>query len=120
GPQGVDQVHVPRRRLRGARPAGEDLPENYVTPGAGEIKRTLAVVGASWGGMHALDRLLRQLDGACRLSIAIAQHRAPDRTGTVFVDFLQRASPLPVAEADDKEEIEPGKVYVAPADYHLL
>ena len=70
--------------------------------------------------MHALERLLRQVDAECRLAVAIAQHRAPDRSGTILVDFLQRASALPVVEADDKQEIEPGTVYVAPADYHLF
>ena len=90
-----------------------------MTPG-GDVRRTLAVIGASWGGMHALERVLRQLDGGCRLAVAIAQHRSPDRAGTVLVDFLQRSCALPVAEAGDKDEIAPGHVYVAPPDYHLL
>ena len=83
-------------------------------------RRSLAVVGASWGGMHALARLLRQLDAGCTLSVAIAQHRAPDRTGSIFVDYLQKASALPVVEADDKQDVEPATVYIAPADYHML
>src|SRR4051794_27352960 len=91
-----------------------------MTGGARPARRTLAVIGSSWGGMQALDRLLRQLDGGCTLAIAIAQHRAPDRTGTILVDYLQRACALPVTEADDKQEIEPGTVYVAPADYHMF
>src|SRR5207302_3685377 len=106
------------QRVGPERPGRRPRAEN-VTPG-GDVRRTLAVIGASWGGMHALERLLRQLDGGCRLAIAIAQYRAPDRTGTVLVDFLQRACALPVAEADDKQEIEPATVYLAPADYHML
>jgi two-component system chemotaxis response regulator CheB len=79
----------------------------------------LAVVGASWGGMDALGRLLRQLEAGNRLAIAVAQHRSPgsDRT---LVRYLGRCSTLPVVEADDKDLIEPGQVYLAPADYHLF
>src|SRR5262249_32930182 len=53
-------------------------------------------------------------------AIAVAQHRAPDRTGSVLVDFLQRWCALVVCEADDKLDIEPAHVYLAPADYHLF
>jgi two-component system chemotaxis response regulator CheB len=69
--------------------------------------------------MEALCRLLRPLDRDCRLAVAIAQHRAPDTTGTVLVDYLQRACSLTVVEPHDKQAIEPAHVYVAPADYHL-
>jgi two-component system chemotaxis response regulator CheB len=85
-----------------------------------ERRRSVAVVGSSWGGMYALARLLGQLDAGCGMSIAVAQHRAPDRTGTVLVDYLQKASALHVSEAGDKLAIEPANVYVAPADYHLF
>ncbi|HWL88492.1 MAG TPA: chemotaxis protein CheB, partial [Polyangiaceae bacterium] len=34
--------------------------------------------------------------------------------------LLQRHSPMRVAEAEDKEPITRGRVYIAPADYHLL
>jgi two-component system, chemotaxis family, protein-glutamate methylesterase/glutaminase len=79
----------------------------------------LAVVGASWGGMDAVGRLLEALDPELRLPIVVAQHRSADADGTL-VRYLDRRSPLPVVEADDKDPIEPGRVYVAPADYHLF
>ena len=82
--------------------------------------RTLAVIGSSWGGMHALRHVLSQLDAECQLAIAVAQHRAAERGGSVLVDFLQRSCALPVEEPGDKDAIEPGHVYIAPPDYHLL
>jgi two-component system chemotaxis response regulator CheB len=63
---------------------------------------------------------LSVVEERCPLSFVIAQHRAADRTGTVLVDFLQRRSALPVCEAEDKQAIAPARVFVAPADYHLL
>ncbi|MCU1377073.1 MAG: cheB 1 [Acidimicrobiales bacterium] len=79
----------------------------------------LAVIGASWGGMDAVARVLRQIEADNRLAIAVAQHRSPDTDG-ILVQFLGRHSTLSVVEADDKDVIEPGRVYVAPADYHLF
>jgi two-component system chemotaxis response regulator CheB len=80
----------------------------------------VAVVGASWGGLNAVRTLIGALDERCRLSIVVAQHRAADGPADVYVRALQSTSSLPVSEAEDKEPIEPGHVYVAPADYHLL
>jgi two-component system chemotaxis response regulator CheB len=80
----------------------------------------LAVVGASWGGLHAVGDLLSELDARCSLAVAVAQHRAPDSPATEYVRSIQARCPLPVQEAEDKAPIEPGRVYVAPSDYHLL
>jgi two-component system chemotaxis response regulator CheB len=80
----------------------------------------LAVVGASWGGLEAVGTLVAGLDERCGLAIAIAQHRAPDAPADTYIRTVQARSALPVREADDKTPIEPGNVYVAPADYHLL
>ena len=79
----------------------------------------LVVVGASWGGLHAVSTLLRGLPVDFGPAVAVAQHRgvqAPD----LLAGSLQQASELPVREAEDKDPIEPGRVYLAPADYHLL
>lgn len=79
----------------------------------------LVVVGASWGGMHALARLLARLSPGNRLALAVAQHRAAENDETLL-RFLAQHSALPIAEVDDKQRIEPGCVYLAPPDYHLL
>jgi two-component system, chemotaxis family, protein-glutamate methylesterase/glutaminase len=79
----------------------------------------LVVIGASWGGLAALRRLLSALPADPGAAIAIAQHRSSEPS-TMLVSALRRSSLLPVDEAEDKEPIEPGRVYLAPADYHLL
>ena len=79
----------------------------------------LVVVGASWGGMEAIGTMLGQLAATNQLSLAVAQHRGQDADGALL-RYLQRRSRLPVLEAHDKEPIEPGRVYLAPSDYHLL
>ena len=84
------------------------------------MRARLAVVGGSWGGLDALGRLLAAVDPACTLAIAVALHRAVNSPDGALVSYLQARCPLPVVEAEDKDAIEGGRVYVAPADYHLL
>jgi two-component system chemotaxis response regulator CheB len=80
----------------------------------------LIVVGCSWGGLAALGRLLEHLPDEVDVPIAIAQHRGPDSLRGALQAALQRHLTRPVVEAADKDPIEPGHVYVAPPDYHLL
>jgi two-component system chemotaxis response regulator CheB len=79
----------------------------------------LILVGASWGGMESLPTLLRGLPAEHEIAVAVAQHRHVS-SGRELQRALQRHSPLQVTDVEDKESIEPGRVYLAPADYHLL
>lgn len=79
----------------------------------------LVVVGTSWGGLDALGVLLGALPRSFPLPIALVQHRGKDADDGL-VEVLARRSALPVCEAEDKAPLEPGKVLLAPADYHLL
>lgn len=79
----------------------------------------LVVIGASLGGLAALQTLLSGLPDGFDVPIAIAQHRRPDGDSRL-ADLLSRKTPLPVVEPDDKQAIETGRVYLAPGDYHLL
>ena len=80
----------------------------------------LVVVGCSWGGLAALGRLLDHLPEDVDLPIVVAQHRGPDSLRGAFEATLRRGRPRPVVEVEDKDAIAPGRVYLAPPDYHLL
>jgi two-component system chemotaxis response regulator CheB len=82
----------------------------------------LIVIGASWGGLQALETLLGGLPEGFRTPIAIAQHRAVDSGSGVLSEMIGRhvGRVDDVCEAGDKDPIEPGRVYLAPPDYHLL
>ena len=77
------------------------------------------VIGASAGGVEVLSMLLPALPAACRLSIFIVMHIPRERPSLLAEVFGGRCA-LPVKEAEDKEPIQPGTVYFAPPDYHLL
>jgi two-component system chemotaxis response regulator CheB len=71
------------------------------------------------GGLHALEVLLAGLPKNLSVPVVIAQHRHKDSDDSLCA-FLQHQCALPLKEAEDKEIILPGWVYLAPADYHLL
>jgi two-component system chemotaxis response regulator CheB len=79
----------------------------------------LIVMGCSLGGMRALQTILSGLPADFPVPIAVAQHRHK-ASNEGLPAFLRKTSKLKVVDVDDKEWIRPGKVYLAPADYHLL
>jgi two-component system chemotaxis response regulator CheB len=79
----------------------------------------LIVIGCSLGGMHALEKILCALPTEFDTPIAIAQHRHK-KSDRGLAEFFRRSCKMRVMDADDKQWIQPGTVYFAPADYHLL
>jgi two-component system chemotaxis response regulator CheB len=80
----------------------------------------VVAVGASWGGLQALERLLGAVPADFGPAIVIAQHRSTDSTPAGLCGLLSLHAGRSVRDAHDKEPIEPGGIYLAPADYHLL
>ncbi len=78
----------------------------------------LVVVGTSYGGLSALQVLLPALPRDFPLPVVVVQHRGKDSDN--LCEFLQKHCALPLTEPNDKEAIAPGRVYLAPRDYHLL
>lgn len=80
----------------------------------------LIVMGASWGGTRALAAVLEALPPEFDVPIAIVQHRSTAGDAELFERSLARHSALEVVAAGDKDPLAPGRVYVGPADYHLI
>jgi two-component system, chemotaxis family, protein-glutamate methylesterase/glutaminase len=79
----------------------------------------LVVIGASAGGVEALGVLLQALPEQFYPSIAIVIHLPPDRSTSLPQLFAKKCR-RPVKEAEDKEVLVNGTVYLAPPDYHLM
>jgi two-component system, chemotaxis family, protein-glutamate methylesterase/glutaminase len=88
-------------------------------PGSLRNRVDAVVIGASAGGVEALGALLPALPAAFRPSLFIVLHLPRERP-SLLVEIFERRCALPVREAEDKEPIEPGTVYFAPPDYHML
>lgn len=82
------------------------------------LPKTL-VIGGSAGSLDVLLQLIPQLDQTCGLAIIVVLHRK-NEYDTLLSDVLGARSTLPVKEAEEKDLLVAGTVYVAPADYHLL
>ncbi|HSX70432.1 MAG TPA: chemotaxis protein CheB [Pseudomonas sp.] len=76
------------------------------------------VVGASAGGVEALMNLFDALPADYRLPLVCMLHM-PESGDNLLVELLARRVALPVKEAEDKERLHGGVLYVAPAGYHL-
>lgn len=76
-------------------------------------------IGASAGGVQALLGILPALPADYPLPVLIVVHVPPDRDNAL-VPLLGGRCRVQVKEAEDKETPQPGVVYFAPSDYHLL
>jgi len=90
-----------------------------LTPDARGLTPELIVIGCSLGGMHALEKILSGLPTDFCIPIAVAQHRHRN-SNEALPEFLRRSTHMNVVDVEDKQWIEAGTVYLAPADYHLL
>ncbi len=83
-------------------------------------RQLMVAVGASWGGLEAIARLLSRLPASFRSPVAVVQHRGPSTPEGTMRHYLADRCPLTVVDAEDKEPVEEGRVYLAPPNYHLL
>jgi two-component system, chemotaxis family, protein-glutamate methylesterase/glutaminase len=77
------------------------------------------VIGGSAGSHQALQTILGGVSADFPAPIIVVQHRSSDDNG-FFASFLDDICSLDVSEAEPGEPAQPGRVYVAPASYHLL
>lgn len=77
------------------------------------------VIGGSAGSLNVLIQILPLLDPDLLVAIVIVLHRKGSGDNTLPI-FLATRTSLKVKEAEEKEDIESGTIYIAPADYHLL
>jgi two-component system chemotaxis response regulator CheB len=78
----------------------------------------VVVIGASYGGFDALKVVLGALPATFPLPVMVVQHQGAG--STELAALLQRYTPLPVVEANDKDEPRAGWIHLAPPGYHLL
>lgn len=77
------------------------------------------VIGTSAGGVEALGVLLPALPPRCKASVLVVVH-LPRQRPSLLKDLFTARCALVVREAQDKQPVEPGTVYFAPPDYHLM
>lgn len=81
--------------------------------------KDIIVIGASAGGVDALQRFCASLPANFPAPIFIVQHMSPSAR-SVLPQLLTRAGPLPARLPEDGDTIEPGVIHVAGPDLHML
>lgn len=89
-----------------------------VTSRTGKRARLMAI-GASTGGVHAINTILRGMPSSFTLPIVITQH-LPASFVPVFAQQLQATSGRPTAVAVDGMPLRSGTITVAPGHAHVL
>lgn len=77
------------------------------------------VIGASAGGLYVMINILQNLPAGFPVPVIAVQHRSKDERA-LLEEVLQQKCKIRIKQADEKELIQPGTVYFAPPDYHLL
>ncbi len=77
------------------------------------------VIGGSAGSIEVIVKILKKLEKDLAIAIIIIIHRKSTSDASLTNLFNSRSA-VEVTEADEKEEILQGRIYLAPANYHLL
>lgn len=88
------------------------LPRNRLLP-------RLVVIGASTGGPPALEQVLRALPSSFDVPLALVQHMTVG-FGREFARWLSEVAQRPVVVVDERMVFEPGRLYLAPEERHLV
>jgi len=81
--------------------------------------RDIVVIGGSAGALPALIQLVKELPADLPAALFVVIHSSP-HARSHLAEILSRAGPLPAVGARDGEPVQPGRIYVAQPDRHLL
>lgn len=119
-------AHVQDQPAATEQRAAEQKKE-MVPPVGGAKKRTpqrepgpleLIVLGISTGGPNALRKLVAELPADLNVPVVVVQHMPAGFT-TEFSHSLNRVSALEIKEAAEGDLLKPGRVLIAPGNYHI-
>ena len=75
-------------------------------------------IGASAGGLEALQQFLTFLPGDTGMAFVIIQHLSPDHK-SLLADILSKNTTMPVVEAEDGMRVKRNHIYMIPPKYNL-
>ncbi|MGE5456910.1 MAG: chemotaxis protein CheB, partial [Methanococcaceae archaeon] len=91
----------------------EFLTENKIDPAHGSFP--IVGVGASAGGLEALEQLFMKMPEDCGFAFVVIQHLSPDHKG-MLGELLQRVTKMSVYTVTDKMKVNPNSIYVIPSN----
>ena len=104
-----------------SRMSSNGEPERTLPPSSsinGDQSFPIIGIGASAGGLEALEQLLGGVPVDSGMAFVVVQHLDPDRHG-MLPELLQRVTPMAVKQAGNRMRIKPNCVYVIPPNKDL-
>lgn len=95
------------------------MEEGDLTSTARKRSRKLVVIGGSAGALSMVLAIVQLLRFEMDVSVLVVLHRKQAEEN-VLLEVLSTKTQFKVMEAEDKDELLPGIIYLAPADYHVL
>ncbi|MFO1421657.1 MAG: chemotaxis protein CheB [Candidatus Competibacteraceae bacterium] len=105
---------APKPRSRQPEPA----PDSSAIPSPPADAFPVIGIGASAGGLEALEQFLRSVPAGSGMAFVVVQHLDPTHQG-LLPELLQRAAALPVERVTDRLKVRPNHVYVIPPNRDL-
>jgi len=90
----------------------------YVSKAIPQIGYKAIALGISTGGPMSLQKVIPKLSGKLSIPMFVVQHMPPKFTKSL-AERLNGLSEVEVKEAEDKEVVRGGVVYIAPGGYHM-
>jgi two-component system chemotaxis response regulator CheB len=114
-----DYLAKQRTRL-GARTASQQaLTMTSTQPPFPGAAFDVVVLAASAGGLRALSEVVGGLPGEFPAGLLVVQHLDPNHR-SMMAEILSRRTALRVRQAQTGDRVEPGLIFTAPPDRHLL
>ncbi len=88
-------------------------------PSPAKFPPEIVAIGSSTGGPQALFEVLKNISPAVRVPILITQHMPASFT-TILAKHITNSVGRECTEGIDREVIQPGHIYLAPGDYHMV
>jgi two-component system chemotaxis response regulator CheB len=107
-PVPLESAHIPAAPPRSGTAGFQNI----------KLRPKVVVIGVSTGGPTALGAILPGLPSGFPLPILVVQHMPPLFT-RLLAERLNSVCPLAVAEASNGDPVEPGRILIAPGDFHL-
>ncbi|MDZ4252447.1 MAG: chemotaxis protein CheB [Sulfuritalea sp.] len=108
-----------RRKAKSpAAPVAPASPAGAIGAGRRAPPFSIVAIGASAGGLEALEQFLGNVPAGIGMAFVVIQHLDPDHKG-MMPELLQRATAMPVMQAKNRMKVEPECVYVIPPKWDL-
>ena len=101
----------------GRKPVAQE-PKPAIRPVKAPATTEIIAIGISTGGPNALREIFAKIDPKLRQPVVVVQHMPAGFTEE-FASSLDRICPLEVKEAAEGDLLKPGRILIAPGDWHI-